>query len=115
MADTGSIHFTIVDGRRKPLPSTTQVLIRLLNGSQQVIPRWAVGGDIAITGIPFADAGNDAYNVFAHINGYNDAVTPSRVPLLRNGTVEVALLATPTNGRFHFRSEEHTSELQSLR
>ena len=102
MPDTGSIHFTIVDGRRKPLSTVTQVLVRLLNGAQQINPKWATGGDITISGIPFTDAGNDAYNVFAHISGYNDAVTPNRVPLLRNSTVEVALLAIPDNGRFHF-------------
>ena len=103
MPDTGNIHFTIVDGRRQLLPPDTQVLVRLLNGAQ---PRtvWAAGGDITITGIPFTDTGNDAYNVFTHASGYDDAVTPYRVPLIRNGTAEVALLATPSNGRFHFHS-----------
>jgi Protein of unknown function (DUF3489) len=113
MPDTGSIHFTIIDGRRKPLSTTTQVLVRLLNGAQQIDPKWATGGDITVSGIPFTDTGNDAYNVFAHVSGYNDAVTPDRVRLLRNGTVEVALLAVPNNGRFHFPPWEQFKQVDS--
>lgn len=101
--DTASIHFTVVDGRRQPLPPDTEVLVRLLNGARPINPMWAKGGDITLNGIPFTDAGNDAYNVFVHFNGYDDAVTPVRVPLVRNGTVEVALLALPHNGSFHFQ------------
>jgi hypothetical protein len=65
-------------------------------------PMWATGGDITVSGIPLMDTGNDAYNVYASINGFSDVVTPNRVPLIRNGTAEVALLAVPQNGQFHF-------------
>jgi hypothetical protein len=101
--DTGAIHFTIVDGRRLPLPVNTQVLVRLLNGAAAIDAKWATGGDIKISSIPFKDTGDDAYNVFAHANGFSDAVSPNRVQLVRSGTAEVALLAVPTNGHFHFQ------------
>ena len=103
MPDTAKIHFTIVDGRRRLLSSKVQVLVRLLNGAVPIPAKWAKGGDISIGDIPFADTGNDAYHVFAHASGYADGVTPYRVPLVRNGTVDVALLAAPNNGRFHFQ------------
>jgi hypothetical protein len=103
MPDTGNIHFTIVDGRRQPLSANTQILIRLLNGAQTINPQWATGGDILVKGMPFLDAGNDAYNVFVHANGYNDSVTPYRVQIAPGATAEVALLATPAQGQFHFQ------------
>jgi hypothetical protein len=103
MPDTGNIHFTIVDGRRQLLSSNTQVLVRLLNGATPVPAKWATGGDITISDIPFADTGNDAYNVFVHASSFEDTVTPYRVPLVRNGTVDVGLLATPVKGQFHFQ------------
>jgi hypothetical protein len=59
MLDTGSIHFTIVDGRRKPLSTITQVLVRLLNGARQIDPKWATGGDITVSGIPFTELGGN--------------------------------------------------------
>jgi hypothetical protein len=102
MSETGNIHLTIVDGQRQLLPPKTKVLIRLLNGAVPVPAKWASGGDITVTAIPFTDTGNDAYHVFAHASGYADAVAPYRVPLTRNSTVDVALLATPSRGQFHF-------------
>ena len=102
MSDTGGIHFTVVDGRRQLLSPDSEVLVRLLNGAQPISPRWAAGGDITMSDIPFTDTGNDAYNVFVHAKGYADAVTPYRVPLVRGGTVDVALMALPSPGRFHF-------------
>ncbi|HEV2445314.1 MAG TPA: hypothetical protein VGS58_05310, partial [Candidatus Sulfopaludibacter sp.] len=39
---------------------------------------------------------------FVHFNGFDDAVTPYRVAICPGATSEVALLATPHNGHFHF-------------
>jgi hypothetical protein len=103
MSETGNIRFTIVDGRRQPLSANTQVLVRLLNGAQTINPVWATGGDITMSEIAFTDTGQDSYNVFAHANGYNDAVSPLRVPIKPGATSDVALLAIPKNGRFHFQ------------
>src|SRR5579884_1569791 len=102
MSDSGNIRINILDGRRQHIPDSTQVLVRLLNGAAPVPSQWATGGDITIRGIPFANNGNDAYNVFAHINGFQDAVTPNRVPVIRDGTTPVSLLAIPDDGQFHF-------------
>ena len=102
MSDSGNIHFTIVDGTRQPISSQTQVLVRLLNGAKPIPAKWAAGSDITITGIEFTDTGEDAYNVFASINGFDDAVSPNRVPIIPGKTSEVALLATPKHGKFHF-------------
>src|SRR5947207_15385746 len=102
MPDTSSIHFTIVDGRRQPLDGNTQVLVRLLNGAKQFDGWWAKGGDIRVKDIEYTDTGRDAYNVFAHADGFRDAVTPNRVPLKRNAETEVALMAIPNGGEFHF-------------
>jgi hypothetical protein len=102
MPDTSSIHLTIVDGRRQPLPAGTDVLIRLLNGAKTIPPIWSKGGDVTINDIPFTDTGNDAYNVFVHAKGYDDAVTPNRVPLIAGRTTDAALMATPKGAKFHF-------------
>ena len=107
MPDTGTIHVTVVDGRRQPLPAGTGVLVRLLNGAQNFPAGWmAQGGDITISGIPFTDTGRDAYNVFVHADGFEDTVTPNRVEVKPGATVEARLLATPKNGEFHFQKWE---------
>jgi hypothetical protein len=107
MPDPGSIHVTIVDGRRQLLASKTNVLVRLLNGAKSFPAGWvANGGDITITGIPFTDTGRDAYNVFVHADGFEDAVTPNRVEIKPGKTVEVRLLAPPKDGTFHFQKWE---------
>jgi hypothetical protein len=103
MSDTGKIHITIVDGRRQLLPANTQVLVRLLDGAKNIDAKWATGGDITISGIPYTDTGRDAYYVFASAHGYADSVTPYRVPLKNGGTSEATLMATPKDAKFHFR------------
>jgi hypothetical protein len=106
MSDTGNIHVTIVDGRRQPLPSGTQVLVRLLNGAQKFDGWWAKGGDIDINGIPYTDTGRDAYYVFASAKGYADSVTPYPVAIAPGKTVEAVLLMTPKDAAFHFEKWE---------
>jgi hypothetical protein len=106
MPDTGNIHVTIVDGRRQPLASDTQVLVRLLGGAKQFDGWWAKGGDIDLNGIPLLDTGRDAYYVFASAQGYSDTVTPNPVPLKRDGTAQALLMATPKNAAFHFQKWE---------
>src|SRR4051794_5201925 len=106
MPDTGSIHVTIVDGRRQPLSRDTQVLVRLLSGAKKFDGWWSRGGDIKIKDIPFTDTGRDAYYVFVSAQGYADSVTPYPVALKRNGTAEALLLATPKNASFHFQKWE---------
>jgi hypothetical protein len=113
MSDTSAIHFTIVDGRREALPADTTVLIRLLNGAKPINPKFASGSDIRISEIPFTDTDDDAYNVFVHADGYDDAVTPNRVPLMKNKTTEVALMATPGGGKFHFQPWEQFRNVDS--
>jgi len=102
MADTGNIHVTIVDGRRKPLAPDTQVLVRLLGGAQKFDGWWAKGGETNLNHIPYTDTGRDAYYVFASAKGYADSVTPYPVALVPGGTAEAVLLATPKNASFHF-------------
>lgn len=103
MPDTGNIHVNIVDGRRQPLAPDTDVLVNILNGAKQFNGWWAKGDSIDINGIPYTDTDNDAYNVFAKAEGYDDSVTPNRVTLTRGGTVDTHMMATPNNGAFHFQ------------
>jgi hypothetical protein len=104
MPDTGAIHFTIVDGTRQMLAPEIDVLFGILNGAADNNNlKWAKGGDIRYSGIAFDDTDHNAYNVYVSPKGFNKAVTPYRVPLVRNGTADVALLATPKNGQFHFQ------------
>jgi len=106
MADSSSIHLTIVDGRRQPLPANTNVLARVTGGAKQPGPWAATGSGITLPNIPFTDTDDDAYYVFAKPSGYQETVSPYRVPLKRNGTSEVALMAPADNGSFHFQPWE---------
>lgn len=102
MADTCSIHMTIVDGRGNRIADETQILVSLLNGAEQIPQISAKGSDVTITDPPFTDTEDDAYNVFIKADGYDETVTPNRVALIKGDTAEVSLMATPNDSHFQF-------------
>lgn len=99
---TGSIRLNIVDGTRNPIPATTTLLLRILDGSKrQVATKWVQGPTIPILGLPFHDNPDDWYTIIIHADGYEDAgLYPVR---LRGGhLIDAYAMLLPKDGVFHF-------------
>ena len=101
-SNTGNLMVNVFDGARKPFPSKTLLLVRVIDGNQRHRqPIHRKGPNIAIRGLPFFNNFGDDYTVVVSAKGLDQAgFTP--VKLLRNAWQHVDLMLLPKNGTFNF-------------
>jgi len=93
---------TIVDGTRQPLPSGSDVLLRVIDGGKQArASQWIDKSTAYIPDLPWRGNNDDLYTLFAHAKNYNDgALYPVR--LLQGKLVNAAIMLVPKDKNFTF-------------
>jgi hypothetical protein len=100
----GTIHVSIVDGRRRPLPKSKRVLLRILDGRRRELRCcWLNGCEIDVPDLPFHDNLDDRYTVIVHADGYKDSgIYPVRIAAGK--TVGASIMLIPDDAAFHFQT-----------
>jgi hypothetical protein len=100
---TAAITVDLFDGARRPLPSTTNVLLTLQDGNRNTISQdFRHGSVFTLTGLPFYDNFGDNYTVIASAQGYRQAgFTPLRVAPGMPQRVDLMLI--PADAQYNFK------------
>jgi hypothetical protein len=101
------ILINLFSGERTPLPATTEVLITVRDGNQNLVTLPGNGffnaSTVAVGGLPFFDNFGDNYSVVASASGLVQAgFTPVKVS--RGTLTTVDLMLAPQDAGFNFRS-----------
>ena len=100
---TASIRMRVFNGERMLFPTGTQILYRVIDGTQKDHGRFVNSADVRFSGLPFFDNLNDNYRVIVSDGQYQDAgLFP--VTVKAGAEIGVDLMMVPKNPVYNFAS-----------